>query len=72
MDKVHMYTHIPLLHSLRQEDHKLNPVWAIRETVSNTKIKQKYLDINFTKEIQNLYTQNYRTLPNKIKDNIGI
>lgn len=72
MDKVHMYTHIPLLYILRQEDHKLNPVWAIRETVSNIKIKQKYLEINFTKEIQNLYTQNYRTLPNKIKDNIGI
>lgn len=26
---------------LRQEDHKLKPVWAIRETISNTNTKQE-------------------------------
>ena len=28
----------------------------------------KYLGINFTKELKNLYTKNYKTLSKEIKD----
>ena len=42
----------------------------IRKTISFTEAsgKMKYLGINFTKELKNLYTKNYKTLSKEIKD----
>ena len=36
-----------------------------------TKASKEYLGINFTKEVQNMYTENYKTLLKEIKEDLN-
>ena len=40
-------------------------------TIVSRRIKYWYLGINLTKEVKNLYSQNYKTLKKEIEDNMN-